>query len=96
MVLPAFLQERRAEILRIATKHGALDLRVFGSVARGEIRPDSDVDFLVKAGPETSSWFPAGFILDLEELLGRKVDVVTEAALHPMIREQVMREAVPL
>ena len=56
----------------------------------------SDIDLLVSPGPETSSWFPAGLILDLESLLGRRVDVVTEKGLNPHLREQVLREAVPL
>jgi hypothetical protein len=87
---------KRNEILRIAAKHGARNIRVFGSVARGEARPESDVDFLIDAGPVTSSWFPAGLIVDLQDLLGRPVEVVTESGLNPLIRERVLREAVPL
>ena len=90
------VQDRRAQILRIAEQHGAHNVRVFGSVARGDARPDSDVDLLVDAGPVTSSWFPAGLVLDLEELLGRRVEVVTEKALRAEIRDYVLREAVPL
>ena len=63
---------------------------------RGEAGPDGDVDLLVKVGPVHSSWFPAGLIADLENLSGRKVDVVTEAALHWYIRDRVLQEAVPL
>jgi predicted nucleotidyltransferase len=88
-----FLQEKRDDILRIADKHGARNVRVFGSVVRGESRPDSDVDFLVDVGPTASSWFPAGLVLDLEEILGRPVEVVTEKGLNPYIREHVLREA---
>jgi len=91
-----FLQEKRSEIIRIASKHGAYNIRIFGSVVRGESGPDSDVDFLIDAGPTTSSWFPAGLILDLQEILGRPVEVVTEKALNPYIRDHVLREAVPL
>jgi hypothetical protein len=91
-----FLQEKRSEIIRIAGKHGAYNIRIFGSVVRGETGPDSDIDFLIDAGPTTSSWFPAGLILDLQEILGRPVEVVTEKALNPYIREHVLREAVPL
>ena len=69
---------------------------MFGSVARGEDRPDSDVDLLVDVGPTTSSWFPAGLILDLEQILGRPVEIVTDKGLNPLIRERVLREAVPL
>ena len=88
--------DQRGEIERIAAKHGANNVRVFGSVVRSEARPESDIDFLVNAGPKTSSWFPAGLILDLQELLGRPVEVVTEKGLSPFIRDRVLREAVPL
>lgn len=87
------LKERSAEIHRIAKKHGVTGLRVFGSVARGNARPDSDVDLLVEVGAETSPWFSAGLILDLEAILGRKVEVVTERALDPALRDTVLREA---
>ena len=90
------VQTKRKEILEIARRHGAVDVRIFGSTARGEARPDSDVDLLVKPGPETSAWFPAGLILDLEQLLGRKVDVLTDGALHWYIRDRILAEAVPL
>ena len=96
MGIDELLKEKREEILRAAAKHGAHNVRVFGSVARGEATPASDIDLLVQAGPETSSWFPVGLIDDLETLLGRRVDVVTEAALHWYIRDKVLREAVPL
>jgi predicted nucleotidyltransferase len=90
------LKEKREEIRRTAQKHGARDVRVFGSRARGEARPDSDIDLLVDTGPETSSWFPAGLVLDLEEILGCKVEVVTEKGLSPYLKERVLREARPL
>ena len=90
------VREKREEILRIAARHGARNVRVFGSAARGEAAPDSDVDLLVDVGPTHSPWFPAGLILDLEELLGREVDVVTEDALHWYIRDRVLEEAIPL
>jgi predicted nucleotidyltransferase len=93
VVLPALIERHRDEILRIAAHHGASDVRLFGSFARGKQREQSDVDLLVRAGSRTSSWFPAGLIVDLEDLLGRPVQVVTERALHPFIREQVLREA---
>ena len=88
------VQSKREEILRIASQHGARNVRVFGSVARGNARPDSDVDFLVEVGPVTSSWFPAGLILDLENLLGRRVEVVTDRGLNARLRDEVLREAV--
>jgi predicted nucleotidyltransferase len=95
-MLIQFLREKRAEIERVALRHGARNLRVFGSVVRGEAGPESDIDFLIEAGPVTSSWFPAGLVLDLEALLGRRVEVVTEKALHPALRDSVLREAVTL
>jgi predicted nucleotidyltransferase len=96
MGIAEILQSKRKEILEIARRHGAEQVRVFGSVARGEAGKDSDVDLLVRPGSQTSSWFPAGLILDLEELLGRRVDVLTEGALHWYIRDKVLAEAIPL
>ncbi len=96
MTVEELLRQKRDDVRRIAEKHGASNIRVFGSVARGEARADSDLDLLIDAGPDTSSWFPAGLILDLEELLGCRVQVVTEKGLNPYIREHVLREAVPL
>ena len=96
MTVEELLRQKRDDVRRIAEKHGASNIRVFGSVARGEARPDSDLDLLIDAGPDTSFWFPAGLILDLEELLGCRVQVVTEKGLNPYIREHVLREAVPL
>ena len=69
------------------------NVRVFGSVARGEAGPNSDVDFLVDAGPNRSAFFPAGLLADLEEALGCKVDVLTENSLHWYIRDRVLQEA---
>lgn len=94
--LDDLLQQKREQILEIATQHGAYNVRIFGSVAKGTAGPDSDLDLLVDVQPEHSAWFPAGLILDLEALLDRKVDVVTEEALHWYIRDQVLAEAVPL
>jgi predicted nucleotidyltransferase len=88
--------KNRDEILRIAARHGAYNVRVFGSQARGEAKPDSDLDLLVEVGPNRSPWFPAGMIADLEELLGCKVDVVTRDSLHWFIRDRVLQEAEPL
>ncbi|PDW05026.1 DNA polymerase subunit beta [Candidatus Viridilinea mediisalina] len=90
------LYPHRDAITQIAGRHGVTRIRVFGSVVRGEATPTSDIDLLVETGPETSAWFPAGLILDLEQLLGRRVDIVTERALHPAIRERVLQEARPL
>ena len=91
-----WLRENRAQILQTAARHGAGNVRVFGSVVRGQDSPDSDVDLLVTAGRQTSSWFPVGLVLDLESLLGRRVEVVTDAGLSPFVREEVLREAVAL
>ncbi len=88
--------EKREEIRRIAAKHGARNVRVFGSVVRDEAGPESDVDFLIEVGSTTSSWFPAGLIVELEDLLGRPVEVVTERALNRDLRERVLSEAVPV
>jgi len=96
MNMRQLLQAKRDEILNIAAKHGARNIRLFGSTARGEDTPDSDVDLLVDTGPTTSSWFPAGLILDLEHILGRRVEIVTEKGLSPYLREHVLREAVSL
>ncbi|MEJ2690905.1 MAG: nucleotidyltransferase family protein [Deltaproteobacteria bacterium] len=96
MRLDELLREKRREILAIAAKHGAYNVRVFGSVARGEEGPESDVDFLVEAGPHRTPFFPGGLLNDLEELLGCKVHVVTEKAVHWYIRDRVLKEAKPL
>ena len=96
MPLAPLVADRREEILRLAEKHGARNVRVFGSAARGELEPGSDVDFLVDAGPEPSAFFPGGLITDLQDLLGREVDVATEPALHWFIHDRVLEEARPL
>jgi predicted nucleotidyltransferase len=90
------LRERRETILSIAAKHGARNVRVFGSVPRGEETASSDLDLLVDIGPDPSPFFPGGLIAELERRLGLKVDVLTERALHWYIRDRVVREAVPL
>ena len=96
MDINALLQNKREEILCIAAQHGARNVRVFGSVARGEAGPESDVDFLVELEPGRSLLDHAALLLDLEQLLGRKVDVATERSLKERIRVRVLREAVPL
>ena len=96
MTLRQLIEDKLEDIMSIAAKHGARNVRVFGSAVRGDDRPDSDVDLLVDVGATTSSWFPAGLILDLEQVLGRPVEVVTEKGLNPLIKEHVLREAVPL
>ena len=90
------LKKRRKEILAIAARHGARNVRVFGSAAKGKIGPDSDFDLLVELDEGRSLLDHVALIQDLEDLLGRKVDVVTDGALHWYIRERVLQEAIPL
>jgi predicted nucleotidyltransferase len=90
------LRQRRAEIERLANQHGAHDVRIFGSVARGEARPDSDVDVLVAFKPGRSLLDLVGFEQDLEELIGCEVDVVSEGGLGPYLEDRILGEAVPL
>jgi predicted nucleotidyltransferase len=95
--LKQLLQEKREEILAIALKHGAFNVRVFGSVARGEETENSDIDFLIDYDlNKISPWFPVRLIRDLEGLLGRKVDVVTVQGLKERIRDRVLRDCILL
>jgi predicted nucleotidyltransferase len=96
MGIEELLKEKREQILRVAAKHGARNVRIFGSTVRGEAGPGSDVDFLVDVEPVHSSWFPAGLILDLAELLGQKVDVLTEDSIYWLLRRRILKEARPL
>ena len=96
MGIEKILKQRRDDILNAAARHGAYNVRVFGSVARGEANDASDVDFLVDMEPGRSLFDMGGLLMDLQELLGRPVDVTTPAGLKPRIREQVLREAVQL
>jgi uncharacterized protein len=86
----------REQILQIATKHGASNVRVFGSVARGEATADSDIDFLVEIEPKRSLFDYIALMQDLTELIGRKVDIAEVESLHDLIREKVLRESVIL
>ena len=90
------VREKRGEILRIAAEHGAREVRIFGSVARGETGPESDVDFLVELEAGRSLFDLGGLQMELESLLGCRVDVVTVRGLKARIRERVLREAVPV
>jgi len=91
------LRQKRSLILDIAAKHGAFNVRVFGSVARGEETPESDIDFLIDYTPEkTTAWFPGGLLMDLQELLGSRIDILTDRSISPLIRSQVLAEAKPL
>jgi predicted nucleotidyltransferase len=94
MTLSEVLQKNRAQVLAIAAKHGAHNVRVFGSVARGEETPDSDIDFLVDYDPaKVTPWFPGGLLMDWQDLLGCRVDILTEQGISPLIRERVLAEA---
>lgn len=90
------LRNRRDEICALGAEYGARDIRLFGSVARGEDGPESDVDFLVRFEPGTTLLDQAGLISEFERLLGRKVDVVSDRGLKERIRDRVLREATPL
>ena len=96
MDLNQLVRDKREEILQIAARHGAYNVRVFGSVARGEAGPDSDLDLLIDSGPQRTFFFPGGLVADLEDLLGCRVDVVTEGGLHRLYKARVMKEALPL
>lgn len=86
----------KSQILQMAEKRGVRHVRLFGSMLGDDARIDSDVDLLVELEPGHSGVALGGFLMDVSELLGRKVDVVTEKALHPKIREAVLGEAKPL
>jgi predicted nucleotidyltransferase len=90
------LVQRREDILRLAARRGVSNIRVFGSVARGEATPGSDVDLLVDVEPGRSLLDLGGLLMDLQALLDCQVDIVTEKGLRARIRERVLREAVPL
>lgn len=96
MKIDETLRARRDEILRIAARHGAQNLRVFGSVARGEDDESSDIDLLVDMEPGRTLFDLGGLNADLEALLRRRIDLVTPHGLRSRIRERVLREARPL
>jgi predicted nucleotidyltransferase len=96
MSITGVVVQQRAEILRLAAAHGARNVRVFGSVARGDADERSDIDFLVDLEPGRSLLDLGGMLDDLEALLGRPVDVVTERGLRERIRQRVLDEAVPI
>lgn len=96
MKLNEKIQENRKEILSLAQKYGARNVRIFGSVARGEAREDSDIDVLVDLEPDRSLLDLGGFLMDLQHLLGCRVDVVTTKGLRERIRNRVLKESIPL
>lgn len=90
------LRQRKHDILALARQHGAADLRVFGSVARGAERPESDIDFLVHLQPGTTYFTYLRLVRSLENLLQNRVDVVLDTAIKPVLRDRIVRSAVPL
>ncbi|OPY11260.1 MAG: Nucleotidyltransferase domain protein [Syntrophaceae bacterium PtaB.Bin038] len=96
MNLRDMIETRREEIIKVAVQHGARNIRLFGSVARGEADEKSDIDFLVDLESGRSLMDLGGLLMDLKEVLGRDVDVVTEKGLNPRIRDRVLKEAVAL
>ena len=97
MKLQELLEEKREDILAVAAQHGAFNVRVFGSVSRGEETENSDIDLLVDYDlTKISAWFPGGLLMDLQDLLDRKVDIVTEQGLSHLIKDRVLAEAKPL
>ena len=94
MGISEIITKRRDAILATAARHGVTSIKVFGSVARGDARDDSDVDFLVEVGPQHSAFFPGGLVADLQDILGRRVDVVEPDGLHRLLKDRILREAV--
>ena len=96
MDIAEVLKTKRQQVLQIARAHGAYNVRVFGSVARGEAQPGSDVDLLVEMEVGRSLMDMGGLVMELQDLLGHSVDVVTERGLKSRIRARVLAEAIPL
>ena len=96
MTLADLAQTRRDEVVRIAARHGARNVRVFGSVARGEFSPSSDIDLLVDLDPNRTLMDLGGLLMDLQELLQVRVDVATEGMLRPKVRKRALADAVSL
>lgn len=96
MGIREIIESQKEQILAIAGQYGAYHVRLFGSVVRGEAKTDSDVDFLVDLEEGRSLFDLGGLLYDLQKLLGRKVDVVTEQGLHWYIKDRVLKEAEPL
>jgi len=96
MGIPEIIQDRKEQILALAAKYGASNIRIFGSVANGTADENSDIDFLVDMEKGRSLFDLGGLLMDLQELFNRKVNVVTEKGLHERIRERVIRQAITL
>ncbi len=96
MTVVELLNAKREEILRIAEKHGAYNIRIFGSASRGDTTDESDIDLQVEVREQTSPWFHAGLVDELQHLPGHPVDVVTEDGLYWLLRRRILKEAKPL
>ena len=96
MKLDESIQSQRETILQIARRHGVGQVRVFGAVARGEATENSDLYLLIDVTGPTTPWFPGGLVIELEALLGCRVDVVETNALREELRDRVLRDATPL
>ena len=96
MGINELIADKRDDILELAAQYGASNIRIFGSVARGTAKPDSDIDFLVVMEPDKSLFEMGGLLIKLQELLNRKVDIVTENGLHWYIKDNILKEAKPL
>ena len=96
MKIEELVKEKRKEILRIAAKYGAINIRLIGSAARGETNPESDIDFLVQFKEGCSLLDHAGLMLELENLLGHKVDIASERGLRKRVQNRIFKEAVSL
>jgi predicted nucleotidyltransferase len=96
MEIDQLLREKREEILEIAAKHGARNVRIFGSVARGDAGESSDIDLLVDMESGRSLLDRSELIADLQDLLGRKVDIVTEQGIYWLLKRRILKEAHPL
>ncbi|MBN8488510.1 MAG: nucleotidyltransferase family protein [Burkholderiales bacterium] len=92
----SLIETHRAELLALARRRGVTSVSVFGSMSRGDAGEDSDVDLLVTLSPGTSGLALGGLVMDAQDLLGRRVDVITEAGLLPALRERVIASAIPL
>lgn len=90
------LRQRRNEILKLASQHGVRNVRVFGSAARGEADGDSDIDFLVELEPDRTLFDLGALLMDLQDLLGRKIDIVTDDSIYWLLRRRILKEAVSL
>ncbi len=96
MNLDQLVKDKKQDILLLADKYGAKNIRIFGSVARGDFDSNSDIDFLVDFEPDVGLFEWSGFSLDLQDLLEHDVDVATEKSLKKRFRDKVLDEAVPL